>query len=89
MKDFYNYIDSTVDDLLSHISTDIIKSVSEKTNIDSNTLASDVPGLLHTHWYISDTYVDECEFCSKVRRCNSHGQSDSQHASHDYPEGSG
>lgn len=89
MRSFDNFVDITVDKILSDFATEIIKTVSKKTKLDTNTLAVAVPGLLHSHWYISGSYVDGCEFCAKIRRCNSGGATNGQIATDDHAEGSG
>ena len=58
--------DSIVDELLADFAVVLIKHISHRAKIDPDVLALSVPGLLHSHWYISDEYVQDCMYC--VRR---------------------
>lgn len=70
MYTYNSCADDIVDRVLSDLATQIIKSLSAKTKIDPDTLASFVPGLVHNHWYITDTAVDGCGYCARITECN-------------------
>lgn len=51
--------------LLTFLAVHIIKEVSSKTKIDPDELASCIPGLVHSHWYVSPVPVEGCLFCAR------------------------
>jgi hypothetical protein len=53
--------------VLTELAIHIIKEVSRKAKIDPDELASCIPGLVHSHWYIADAPVDGCLFCRRRR----------------------
>jgi len=64
-------IDSVATDILTTFAVDIIKRISEKTKIDPDVLATSIPGLCHSHWYIpseDDEPVRECLYCARVKK---------------------
>lgn len=60
--------DTFVQELLNSFAVDIIKRVSKKLKIDPDDLAAEIPGLAHSHWYISDGHVDGCLYCQRTKR---------------------
>ena len=51
--------------ILTQLAERIIKEVSRKAKVDPDELASCIPGLVHSHWYVSQTPVDGCLFCKR------------------------
>lgn len=63
--------DSVIDQLLADFAVVIIKRISERAKIDPDILALSIPGLLHSHWYISDEHVIGCPCCERRKRLSS------------------
>lgn len=70
MKKFEHTVDALAETLLCQFASHIIRCVSIKTKIDPDDLACIVKGLLHSHWYISDEYVEGCEYCQRIQQFN-------------------
>ena len=60
-------MDAVSDTLLTEFAVELIKRVSLKTKLDPDVLASAVPGLVHSHWYVAhpDERVDGCLYCAR------------------------
>jgi len=60
--------DSTVQTLLTDFAVRVIVEISKRTKIDPDVLVQSVPGLVHSHWYISEHDVEGCLYCARSRR---------------------
>ena len=60
--------DSIVETLLTDFATRIIIEISKRTKIDPDVLVQSVPGIVHSHWYISKDDVDGCLYCARSKR---------------------
>lgn len=62
------HCDAVIDTVLTSFAVDIIKAVSKKTKIHPTTLALAVPGLVHSHWFVTDEPIQGCLYCERVTK---------------------